>query len=134
MPLSDALPPSLPGLIEWSVLARLVNGNPEKMARFALRFLDSTTKGLAEMRAALENADCEALAGLGHKFKSPARSIGAAVFGDICQSLEQVANDRNLESARHLVSTLDQRLDELRSEIELRVPAMANKEESPVAP
>jgi len=134
MPLSDTLPPSLPGLIEWSVLERLANGKPEKMAKFALRFLDSTTKGLAEMRAALENADCEALAGLGHKFKSPARSIGAAGFADICQSLERVANDRNLESARHLVSTIDQRFDELRGEIELRVPAMAKKEETPVAP
>ena len=134
MPLSDTLPPSLPGLIEWSVLERLANGKPEKMAKFALRFLDSTTKGLAEMRAAIENADCEALAGLGHKFKSPARSIGASGFGDICQSLERVANDRNLESARHLVSTLDQRFDELRGEIELRLPAMAQSDESPVVP
>ena len=134
MPLSDTLPPSLPGLIELSVLERLANGKPEKMAKFALRFLDSTTQGLAEMRAAVENADCEALAGLGHKFKSPARSIGAAGFADICQSLERVANDRNLESARHLVSTIDQRFDELRGEIELRVPAMAKKEETPVAP
>lgn len=107
-------------LIDWRVLRKLANGKPEKFRRFALRFLDSTSAGLDQMRDAAAAGDSQALHGLGHKFKSPARSIGALRFGDLCQALEDAGNLGEIERARGLVAALRQMFARLRLQVEGR--------------
>ena len=113
-------------MIDWRVLQKLANGKPEKIRGFALRFLESTGLGLEQMRDAATAADSQALHGLGHKFKSPARSIGALHFGDLCHALEEAGRLGNIESARSLVAALHQMFARIRAQIEqLYVPALA---------
>ena len=113
-------------LIDWRVLQKLANDKPEKIRKFALRFLESTSVGLEQMRDAATAADRQALHGLGHKFKSPARSIGALRFGDLCHALEEAGRLGDIESARCLVAALHQMFARIRAQIEEHfAPALA---------
>lgn len=104
--------------MEWGVLERLADKNVAKMRRFASRFFESTGEGLRQMEAAVASGDMELLGALGHKFKSPARSIGALAFGEHCHRLENSARAGDSHVAGALVKGLSEAYRDLRAVID----------------
>lgn len=102
-------------LIDFSVLAELVGGNKLKMREFALKFLASARKDMAEIESALEYKDLASLGVLGHHIKSPARMAGAMRFANLCQALE---HSEDVEQARDIVSQLHLLLERIKEQVD----------------
>ncbi len=79
-----------PEVIDLSILARLLGYSPEKVRKFAFKFLQSTQDGFADMDAALARGDIQQVRELGHRIKSAARTVGALGMGELCLELEQL--------------------------------------------
>jgi PAS domain S-box-containing protein len=107
-----------PQVIDLAVLAKSVGNDPAKIRKFAIKFLESTQKGMAVIDAALERKDMAALAASGHRLKSSARVVGALGFADLCQALEQCKEDENMERAQDIVVRLRQLLEQIRNQID----------------
>ncbi|MDD5242014.1 MAG: ATP-binding protein [Sulfuricella sp.] len=110
-----------PEIIDLSVLARMVNNNPAKVRKFAFKFLESAQRGMAEIEAALERQDLAALAALGHRIKSSARTVGAMGFADLCQTLEQVKEGGSVGQAREIVVGLRRLLVKIKEHVVVTV-------------
>ena len=93
-----------PDVIDLSVLAKLLDYHPQKIRKFAFKFLQSTQEGLAAMETALVRGDIQAMRELGHRIKSAARTVGALGMGELCWQMEQLApgqpGDASNETAR----------------------------------
>jgi two-component system sensor histidine kinase/response regulator len=82
--------PEPAGMLDMAALALTFGGNPDKMRKYAFMFLDSARDGLADVRGALERADIERAADIGHRMKASARAVGAMDFAQLCHQLEQL--------------------------------------------
>ena len=107
-----------PQIIDLAVLAKSVGDDPAKIRKFAIKFLESTQKGMAVIDTALERNDLAALAASGHRLKSSARVVGALGFADLCQALEQCKDDENMEHARDIAVRLRQLLEQIKNQID----------------
>ncbi len=100
-----------PGIIDIGVLAHQLNDNPDKVRKFAKQFMSSAKRVLGEMEDALSNKDFKQLSALGHQLKSPARTVGALHFAELCEALEELnkPNDNDNENeARRLLDEIQQ--------------------------
>jgi PAS domain S-box-containing protein len=79
-----------PAVIDLSILAKLLGYHPHKVRKFAFKFLHNTQDGLNQMETALGRGDVAALRELGHRLKSPARTVGALGMGELLLQLEQL--------------------------------------------
>ncbi len=79
-----------PAVIDLSVLAQLLGYNPQKIRKFAFKFLQTTQAGFEEIDAALARGDVARLRELGHRIKSSARTVGAFGMAELCLALEQL--------------------------------------------
>jgi signal transduction histidine kinase/HPt (histidine-containing phosphotransfer) domain-containing protein/ActR/RegA family two-component response regulator len=95
-----------PQIIDLSVLVETTGGDRKKIAELANKFVASIDKDVADIDAALQREDLPALGALGHRSKTPARTVGAMGFADLCQALEDNAIDGDLNRARNIVSQL----------------------------
>ena len=77
-----------PQVVDLSILAKLLGYNPQKVRKFAFKFLQTTQDGFAEIEAALARGDVAQARELGHRIKSSARTVGALGMADLCHSLE----------------------------------------------
>ena len=105
-------------IIDLAVLAKMVGNDPAKIRKFALKFLVSAREGLDEIQAALESLDMAAVAALGHRIKSPARTVGALGFAELCLQLEQCKREEDAEQAQGILSRLRALLEEIKVQIE----------------
>ena len=103
------------GIIDLSVLAKMVGNDPATIREFALKFLDSVEKGLAEIEAALEQEDRVGLAALGHRIKSAARIAGAMSFADLCQELEEARNGGSMVQMRDVALRLRKLFEQIKN-------------------
>jgi signal transduction histidine kinase/HPt (histidine-containing phosphotransfer) domain-containing protein len=103
---ATAFPAGDPQIIDLSVLAGMVKNDPKKIQRFAEKFLESTAKGIGDIEAALAAQDVTALAALGHRLKSSARSVGAMGLGGLCQQLQGIKDREDLAAAGKIVTEL----------------------------
>jgi len=95
-----------PEVIDLSILARSVAGNPQKMRRYASLFAESMPPAIAELDAGLSQGDLPALAALGHRLKTSSAMVGAMGFARLCAALEALGADGNLDQARGVVRQL----------------------------
>jgi len=95
-----------PRIIDLSVLVETTGGDRKKIEARVEKFLASLDKDMADIDSALQREDLPALGALGHRSKTPARTVGAMGFADLCQALENNAIDGNLENARNIVVQL----------------------------
>ncbi|KQQ47429.1 histidine kinase [Duganella sp. Leaf126] len=99
-----------PAVIDLSILAKLLGYHPEKVRKFAFKFLHNAQEGLSAMEAAIRRGDLAQVRELGHRLKSPARTVGALGMGDMLASLELLptgASDAaNLAAARVCLTRL----------------------------
>jgi HPt (histidine-containing phosphotransfer) domain-containing protein len=91
-------------LLDLSVLEKMLGTtDPLKVKKFALKFLLSAQQGLQEIETALEKEDLATLAALGHRNKSPAKTVGALAYAELCLGLEHFKNDGSVKDAEQLV-------------------------------
>ena len=113
--------------MDWEVLACLTRNNPDKIRRFATLFYASITTSLTDLAQALAQNDHAALGDLGHRLKSPARSMGAFEVGDLCEMLEQAGKRGDLAGARQLVGAVQAALAAAQKSIAARYPETASQ-------
>ena len=80
--------------------------DPVKIQKFALKFVQTAQQGMSEIEEMLMQENMAALAALGHRTKSPARTVGATAFADMCQALEKFKDSGDIEEARQLVARM----------------------------
>ena len=105
-------------LIDLDVLARNFQSNPERIRKYAFRFVETARQGLTELEAALAEENLAQLAALGHRSKSSARAVGARAFADLCQTLEKIGERGGLEQARQIIGRLRPMLEQIEQHIE----------------
>ncbi|QYF96150.1 CHASE domain-containing protein [Massilia sp. PAMC28688] len=108
-------------LIDMAALALTFGGNPAKMRKYALLFLESAQHAMQDMQASLARGDYGRLAELGHRIKSSARAVGAVGFANLCEALETQASQPDAEQAAALVQRLGVLLTLLAGHIEREV-------------
>jgi CheY-like chemotaxis protein len=109
-----------PDIIDLSVLAAVLNNDPEKTRKFALRFLETAKQGLADAEASLAQGDLVALAALGHRNKSSARAAGSAGLAWLWHSVERLKDGKDLDHAELIM----RRIRLLLQRIEAHVSAL----------
>ncbi|OEZ97851.1 PAS domain S-box protein [Duganella sp. HH101] len=82
-----------PAVIDLSILAKLLGYHPHKVRKFAFKFLQNTQEGLTKMERALQRGDLVQVRELGHRLKSPARTVGALGMGELMLEIEQLPAD-----------------------------------------
>jgi len=117
-----------PQVIDLGVLAKTFENNPEKVRKFAFRFLESVQQSIAEVNAALAREDFPLLTALGHRNKSSASSVGALGLAHLWQTLEQLQENGNVEQAREIVC----QLQPLLAQIETHIAASFDHRDGPM--
>ena len=105
-------------LIDLDVLAKNFQSNPERIRKYAFKFVETARQSLDELEAALAEENLAQLAALGHRSKSSARAVGALAFADLCQALEEIGERGGLEQAREIVGQLRPMLEQIERHIE----------------
>ncbi|WP_395007353.1 EAL domain-containing protein, partial [Undibacterium sp.] len=105
--------------IDLSVLAKLVGNSPEKIGKFANKFVNSARSTLVEIEDAQRGCDLPALCALGHRLKSSARTVGALEFGELCHQLEMLKENGSLSDATPLIAQLHVLFKQIEREVEL---------------
>jgi CheY-like chemotaxis protein len=103
---APAAPARTPALLDQEVLADTFGGNADKMRKYAFMFLETAREGLLEIDRALAAGDLERAAGVAHRIKSSARTVGAMGFGDVCADLEGQRERGSVAQARSLAARL----------------------------
>jgi HPt (histidine-containing phosphotransfer) domain-containing protein len=110
-----------PAVIDLSILAKLLGYHPHKVRKFAFKFLHNTQDGLTQIERALARGDLTVVREVGHRLKSPARTVGALGLGDLLLELEQLPADGGQEEllrrARALLAQLWPLLDRITEQI-----------------
>jgi CheY-like chemotaxis protein len=88
---------------------------PDMLRKYAGMFVESACTGLAQLKQALEDGDTPAIAAIAHRIKSPAKTVGAMAFAEICQTLERTTD---LQVATKLCSDLQSMLEAIETEID----------------
>ncbi len=104
-------------VIDLLVLEKILGSDPARIDKFSRKFLLSAQQGLAEIEAALQQENMLELAALGHRNKSPARTVGALGFAELCQSLEQFKLGGDIEQARQIVAQMRSLLEQIAAQI-----------------
>jgi len=115
-----------PSIIDLAVLAKNFPNNPEKIRKFAFRFLETARQSIDEADAALAQENLPLLAALGHKSKSSARAAGAMRFADLWQALEQTKDSGGLAQSREIIAGLRPLL----AQIEQHLDAVFSREDA----
>ncbi|MES2298479.1 MAG: CHASE domain-containing protein [Pseudomonadota bacterium] len=95
-----------PGLFDTAALSVTFGGNPEKMRKYALMFLQSARDGITELGDALEQGDLRRVTELGHRIKSSARAVGAMSFAALCGQLEHLEPQATVDDARAVLANM----------------------------
>jgi signal transduction histidine kinase/FixJ family two-component response regulator/HPt (histidine-containing phosphotransfer) domain-containing protein len=95
-----------PDIIDLSVLAETTGSDHKKLADLARKFVAGLHKDMADIEEALAHNNLGALGKLGHYCKTPARTVGAIGFANLCQALEHSAQEGDFDRARDHVERL----------------------------
>jgi len=114
--------PASPGrVIDLSILSKSAGGNAERMRRYAHLFISSTQETMVEIDDALAREDLPALADLGHRLKSSARTVGALEFGALSQSLEEFRHRGSVDEARTTIREMALNFSRMSADIRQRL-------------
>ncbi len=94
------------------VMAR-VGGNTSLLARMVRVFLDASPPWLADIRAAVREADPARLRETAHRLKGSASIFGAAAVVEAALRLEEMGRGADLTAAAEACSALEKTLGEL---------------------
>jgi PAS domain S-box-containing protein len=107
-----------PAVIDLTILAKLLGYEPDKIRKFAFKFLQTAQETLAQMDTALSLGELQTLRDLGHRLKSAARTVGALGMGELCWELECLPlGDDAAARAASLLARLWPLLDQVTEQI-----------------
>jgi len=109
------------GPIDLELLGATLDGDRERMRKFAFLFLSTTREALDEIDAALKAGDLAASSAVAHRIKSAARAVGALAFGAVCEDLE--GQQGRPAQARALAARLRAQLARIEREVTARLGA-----------
>jgi PAS domain S-box-containing protein len=98
-----------PDVIDLTILAKLLSYDPDKVRKFAFKFLQTTQDGFEDMERALAAGNVGRVRDLGHRIKSAARTVGALGMAALCEQLEQLpatGSEHDRKAARAIVARL----------------------------
>jgi len=93
-------------LIDASILANALGEDLAQVNKYMSLFMESTREGLVEIDAALDLANLQAAAAIGHRIKSAALTVGAIRFADLCQALENLKDSEDVEQGSEIVAEM----------------------------
>ena len=115
--------PAPNSLIDLQALSQTFGGNPAKMRKYALLFLESAQQALDDIGRALEQGDLAQAGTIGQRLQSSARAIGATGFADLCDALGGMREAERAADAGELLQGLRTLLARLGEHIEREVAA-----------
>ncbi len=104
--------------VDLATLAAMVGDDPAIQARILAKFLTAAGQALTDIAAARSRDDAAAMADLGHKFKSSARTIGATALGNACEALEQAGKTGDMAACERHANDVTRRLNPVTQFIE----------------
>jgi HPt (histidine-containing phosphotransfer) domain-containing protein len=104
--------------IDMTVLGKLLRNDSVKIAKFALKFLQTSRTALADMQAAHDNDDLQRLAGLCHKQKSAAATVGAWSSTELYKALEVASKAGDWQQTQTLLVQLPPLIEQIALQIE----------------
>ncbi|MBC7404859.1 MAG: response regulator [Cytophaga sp.] len=104
--------------IDLAILGKFFSKAPEKVGIFALKFIASAHKAIAELEAARQHHKLDDICAIGHRLKSSARTVGANGFADLCHELEQLKHGGDVVQAENLLVQLPLLLINIEQEVE----------------
>jgi PAS domain S-box-containing protein len=104
--------------INMTVLGKLLRNDSVKITKFALKFLKTSRTALADMQAAHDNDDLQRLAGLCHKQKSAAATVGAWSSTELYKALEVASKAGDWQQTQTLLVQLPPLIDQIALQIE----------------
>ena len=114
--------------IDLRVLEKQLGAVPEKIGKFAAKFVDSARKGLVELDEACAKQDQITISAIGHRLKSSARTVGANLFAAHCQTLEDLKLSPDIHRSVEIVEELHDCFDK----IDAFVTAYLHAKENPL--
>jgi PAS domain S-box-containing protein len=103
-------------IIDKKGLLLHVDGNLDLLRRMVQLFLSDTTKGLAEMRAAIESENADSLAKLAHRVKGAVGNFSSEPASRAALRLETIAREGDLSTAPQAYRELESKLEQLTPE------------------
>ncbi len=103
--------------IDLNVLAKLVGNSPEKIGKFAKKFVDSAKASLLEIQDLQQADNLLGLCAVGHRLKSSARTVGALQFGEYCHQLEGLKEQGKMSDAAPIIQHLHQLFQQIEDEV-----------------
>jgi CheY-like chemotaxis protein/HPt (histidine-containing phosphotransfer) domain-containing protein len=104
--------------INMTVLGKLLRNDSVKITKFALKFLKTSRTALADMQAAHDNDDLQRLAGLCHKQKSAAATVGAWSSTELYKALEVASKAGDWQQTQTLLVQLQPLIEQIALQIE----------------
>ena len=113
--------------LDDNVIAPLRKARPDLLHRLIKTYLTYAPTALAELNAAMRDANFDELCRLAHSLKSSSANLGAIELSGYCRQLEQVAAGTNLSIATALVDNINSAFEKVRqclaAEVETASPA-----------
>jgi len=86
-----------------------------------MAYLDDVAERLNELKSSLKAQNCDQTRRIAHTLKGSSRNVGAHVFSDFCESLEQAARDEKTELWDSLAAQMNTSFSSTKKQIELEV-------------
>jgi two-component system, sensor histidine kinase and response regulator len=114
--------------IDLQTLASHLGNHPERLHRFAKKFLDMARAGVDELLQACAAQDLPGIQAVGHRLKSSARSMGAQEFARLCEVLEveTETHDQGIVASQGMITRLQALLPKMEAEIEASINSAAS--------
>lgn len=108
-------------------LTRLLGPDPVRQRRVYALFVDTGTRTLTSMRAALDGADLVSLGVAAHRLKSAALLVGAPALGALAAQLEAAAaaDEGNGSAIAPMLSELEEEVTHALDWVRARLQALA---------
>ena len=107
-----------PELFDAGVLNLLVGDGDDDAVRDLLdTFMADSEQALKELRNAVRNGDCEAIAAVAHQFKSTSAAVGANALNEACTALESHARAGERRGLRPGLQEIESQFGRLRLEL-----------------
>ena len=100
------LPEGQVTVLDPAIVEPLRVNKPDLWKRLVGIYLETTPASLKTLETALTAGDCAAVQMTAHTLKSSSANMGAAGLSDLCQQLEAVAGQANLESTPDLLAEI----------------------------
>jgi CheY-like chemotaxis protein len=102
-----------PEILDYNELLARMDGDKALLLEMVELFLDDCPALLDHIREALRDQDAEKLHNAAHALKGSAANFIARKVVEVAQDMEMLGRQQNLNAAQHLLTLLEQRLQDL---------------------